>query len=99
MTAQLIRKLTAPSDVEQSTRSRALGQPESKSLIQRETDAPDHRAVRVFITEAGRSVFETLWPRVAEARSRKVRGVSGQKQRDVVGILQKMLYTVRKHGI
>lgn len=95
----LIRELAVYSVVEQSTLSRALDQLANDGLIRREADATDSRATRIFITEAGRTSFETLWPRMAEANSRMFRGISDDERRAFVGTLQKMLANIRKHEI
>lgn len=95
----LIRELAVYSVVEQSTLSRALDQLANDGLIRREADATDSRATRIFITEAGRTTFETLWPRMAEANSRMFRGISDDERRAFVGTLQKMLANIRKHEI
>lgn len=95
----LIRELAVYSVVEQSTLSRALDQLAEGGLIRRETDAVDSRATRIFITETGRSTFETLWPRMAEAHSRMFRGIPDDERRAFVGTLQKMLTNIRKHEI
>ncbi|RGP36536.1 MarR family winged helix-turn-helix transcriptional regulator [Pseudotabrizicola alkalilacus] len=95
----LIRELAVYSVVEQSTLSRALDQLATEGLIRRETDAVDSRATRIFITEAGRAAFETLWPHMSEAHARMFRGVSAEEQRAFVGTLQKMLTNIRKHEI
>ena len=93
----LIRELAVFSVVEQSTLSRALDQLEGDGLVRREADAADSRATRIFITEAGRATFETLWPRMAEAQSRMFRGIPEDERRAFVGTLQKMLTHIRKH--
>ena len=62
-------------------------------------DAADSRATRIFITEAGRAAFETLWPHMAEAQSRMFRGIPADERRAFVGTLQKMLTNIRKHEI
>jgi DNA-binding MarR family transcriptional regulator len=95
----LIRELAVFSVVEQSTLSRALDQLEGDGLVRREADAADSRATRIFITEAGRATFETLWPRMAEAQSRMFRGIAEDERRAFVGTLQKMLTNIRKHEI
>lgn len=95
----LIRELAVYSVVEQSTLSRALDQLAEGGLIRRETDAADSRATRVYITEAGRAHFETLWPRMAEAQERMFRGIGAEERRAFVGTLQKMLTNIRKHEI
>lgn len=95
----LIRELAVYSVVEQSTLSRALDQLAGEGLIRREADASDSRATRVFITEAGRATFETLWPRMAEANARMFRGIPEEERRAFVATLQKMLTNIRKHEI
>jgi DNA-binding MarR family transcriptional regulator len=95
----LIRELSVYSVVEQSTLSRALDQLAAEGLIRREADSTDSRATRVFITETGRTTFESLWPRMAEAHSRMFRGIPDDERRAFVGTLQKMLANIRKHEI
>ena len=95
----LIRELSVLTVVEQSTLSRALEQLTNDGLVRRETDAADSRAVRVFITDAGRTSFETLWPHMAEAQARMFRGIPEDERRAFVATLQKMLANIRKHEI
>jgi DNA-binding MarR family transcriptional regulator len=95
----LIRELAVYAVTEQSTLSRALDQMQTDGLIRRETDAADSRAVRIFITEAGRAVFEELWPHMAEAQARMFRGIPEDERRAFVATLQKMLVNIRKHEI
>jgi len=95
----LIRELAVYTVVEQSTLSRALDQMQADGLIRREADANDSRAVRVFISEAGRAAFETLWPHMAQAQARMFRGIPDDERRAFVGTLQKMLANIRKHEI
>lgn len=95
----LIRELSVLTVVEQSTLSRALEQLTNDGLVRREADASDSRAVRVFITDSGRSAFESLWPHMAEAQARMFRGVPEDERRAFVATLQKMLANIRKHEI
>ena len=95
----LIRELSVYIVAEQSTLSRALDQLAAEGLIHRETDPGDSRATRLFITEAGRATFETLWPRMAEAQARMFRGIPDEERQAFVGTLQKMLANIRKHEI
>ena len=95
----LIRELSVLTVVEQSTLSRALEQLTTDGLIRRESDAADSRAVRVFITDAGRASFESLWPHMAEAQARMFRGIPEDERRAFVATLQKMLANIRKHEI
>ena len=60
-----IGELAVYAVVEQSTLSRALDALAADGLVRRETDPTDSRTTRVFITDAGRAAFETLWPQMA----------------------------------
>lgn len=95
----LIRELAVYTVVEQSTLSRALEQLNADGLVRREADSADSRAVRVFITDAGRTAFETLWPHMAEAQARMFRGIPEAERAAFVATLQKMLANIRKHEI
>ncbi|MGB4825951.1 MAG: MarR family winged helix-turn-helix transcriptional regulator [Paracoccaceae bacterium] len=95
----LIRELAVYTVTDPSTLSRALDQLQAEGLIRREVDASDSRAVRVFINDPGRTVFETLWPQMATAQARMFRGIPEDERRAFVGTLQKMLTNIRKHEI
>ena len=95
----LIRELAVYAVTEQSTLSRALDQMQTDGLIRRETDSADSRAVRIYITEAGRAAFDDLWPHMAEAQARMFRGIPEDERRAFVATLQKMLVNIRKHEI
>ncbi len=94
----LVGELSLLTVVEQSTLSRALDQLQAGGMIRREADAADSRAVRVFVTDAGRACFETLWPHMAAAQARMFRGVPEDERRAFVGTLQKMLANIRRQG-
>ena len=97
MDALLIRDLAVYAVVEQSTLSRALDQLRAEGLIDRVTDALDSRAARVSITDAGRTAFETLWPKMAANYARMFRGIPDADRSAFVGTLQKMLANIRRH--
>ncbi len=95
----LIRELAIYTVVDPSTLSRALDQLQADGLIRREVDSADSRAVRVFVTDAGRSTFESLWPHMAKAQARMFRGIPEAERGAFVATLQKMLANIRKHEI
>ena len=97
--APLVGELAVYTVTEQSTLSRALDQLQADDLIRRETDTSDSRAVRVSITEAGRTVFSNLWPHMHDAQERMFRGIPEQERQAFVATLQKMLVNIRKHEI
>lgn len=95
----LIRELAIYTVVDPSTLSRSLDQLQADGLIRREVDSADSRAVRVFITETGRSTFESLWPHMAKAQARMFRGIPEAERQAFTATLQKMLTNIRKHEI
>ncbi|MFT4149461.1 MAG: MarR family transcriptional regulator [Paracoccaceae bacterium] len=95
----LIRDLAVYAVVEQSTLSRALDQLAADGLIRREVDSADNRAARIFLTEAGRTAFETLWPSMAESYARMFHGIPAEEKRAFVGTLHKLLANIRLHDI
>ncbi len=95
----LIRELAVYTVVDPSTLSRSLDQLQADGLIRREADITDSRAVRVFITDAGRNSFESLWPHMAAAQARMFRGIPEAERAAFVTTLQKMLTNIRKHEI
>ena len=95
----LIGELAVYAVVEQSTFSRALDKLVTDGLVRREADANDSRATRVYITDSGRAVFETLWPHMAATYARMFRGIPDDERSAFVGTLQKMLINIRKHEI
>ncbi len=94
-----ISELAVYTVVEQSTLSRALDQLVADGLIRREADIADSRATRVFITEAGRCAFETLWPSMAIAYQEMFAGITQEDRRTFVATLQTMLGNIRKHDL
>lgn len=95
----LIRDLAVYAVVEKSTLSRALDQLAADGLVRREVDSADNRATRVFLTEAGRAVFETLWPRMGESYARMFHGIPEEEKRAFVGTLHRILANIRLHDI
>jgi DNA-binding MarR family transcriptional regulator len=95
----LIRELAVLTVTEASTLSRALDQLQAEGLIRRESDAADARAVRVYVTDAGRASFDTLWPHMAAMTARMFRGIPDDDRRAFVATLQMMLTNIRKHEI
>lgn len=96
---QVIGQLALHAIVEQSTLSRAIDALEAEALVRRAADPLDSRAVRVFITEAGRAVFESLWPQMAETCQEMFLGISPDEQRAFVATLQKIHANIRKSEV
>ena len=97
MDGLLIRELAVYAVVELSTLSRALDQLEAQGLVQRVPDPSDNRASRVSITPAGRDVFETHWPTMAQAYEQMFENISDGERHAFVGTLKKILGNIRIH--
>lgn len=93
----LIRDLAVYAVVEPSTLSRALDGLEADSLVRRVTDGEDSRATRIYLTDAGRTQFEYLWPRMAQAYEKMFQGIGAEERRAFIGTLQIMLRNIRRH--
>lgn len=93
----LIRELAVYAVVEQSTLSRALESLTKDGLIRRETDPEDSRAVRVFLTDTGREVYECLWPHMSASYEAMFAGIGMDEKYAFVSTLKTMLRNIRKH--
>jgi len=96
--APLIRELAVYTVTDPSTLSRALDQLDAEGLIRREACTSDSRATRLHLTPAGRAVFETLWPRMAEAEAALFRGIPDAERRAFLATLQRILRNIRRHN-
>ena len=90
MDGQVIGQLAVHAIVEQSTLSRAIDALESDGMVRRAADGADSRLVRVFITEAGRTAFDALWPHMAGTYADLFAGIDPDEQRAFVATLQKI---------
>jgi DNA-binding MarR family transcriptional regulator len=93
----VISRLAVYAIVEQSTLSRVLDALESERLVRRTPDPEDSRATRVWITDEGRRVFESLWPTMRQSHDRMFVGIEVGEHAAFVATLQKILLNIRKH--
>lgn len=85
--------------VEQSTLSRAVEALVTDGMVRRETDPDDQRAARIFLTRAGRAVFDRMWPHMVESHDRMFAGIDAEERRAFLGTLHKMLANIRRPEI
>jgi DNA-binding MarR family transcriptional regulator len=95
MDGLLVGQLAVHAIVEASTLSRALDALQADGLVRRAADASDSRAVRVFITEAGREKFEAMWPHMAGTYAALFEGIDAEEAKAFVATLQKILGHIR----
>ncbi len=99
MDGQLIGQLAVHAIVEASTLSRAVDALQTDGLVRRAADAADSRSVRVFITQAGRAAFESLWPHMADTYQDMFAGIDPDEQRAFVATLQKIHANTQKSEV
>ena len=92
-----INTLSVFAVVEQSTLSRALDKLQADGLVTRAADPEDNRSFRVFLTDAGREVNESLWPHMRAEQDRMFAGVDDNQRAAFLNTLPKMLDNVRGH--
>ncbi|MGE4326211.1 MAG: MarR family winged helix-turn-helix transcriptional regulator [Pseudodonghicola sp.] len=83
--------------VEQSTLSRAVESLVNDGLVRRETDPDDQRASRIYLTRAGRTAFDRLWPHMAASHDRMFEGIPDEERHAFLGTLHRMLGNIRQH--
>jgi DNA-binding MarR family transcriptional regulator len=93
----VISRLAVYAVVEQSTLSRVLDTLEADGLVRRTPDQDDSRAMKIFITEAGRAAFEKLWPTMRQSYDKMFAGIGAAEHAAFVATLQKILVNIRKH--
>ncbi len=93
----VISRLAVYAVIEHSTLSRALDALETNGLVRRTPDPDDSRATRIWITDAGRAAFETMWPTMRDSYERMFAGIEPGEHAAFVATLQKILANIRKH--
>ncbi|WP_102224824.1 MarR family winged helix-turn-helix transcriptional regulator [Acidimangrovimonas sediminis] len=92
-----LNELAVYSVFEQSTMSRTLDTMAAAGWVRREASDSDNRVRRIYLTDAGRALFETLWPTMWEAFSAMFRGVGDSEYATFLSVLHRMLRNVRHH--
>lgn len=95
--APLIKELSVYAVTDQSTLSRVLNQLDTEGLIRRAPCPYDSRATHIHLTPAGRTMFEQLWPRMAEAQAGLFKDIPDAERLAFLATLQRMLRNIRKH--
>ncbi|NUW69249.1 MarR family winged helix-turn-helix transcriptional regulator [Vibrio coralliilyticus] len=88
------RDIAQKSKVENSTTTRTLDKLENLGLVERQPDPNSRRAFRIYLTDEGRALKETLLP-IPMAINQKLLSSLEPKERDeVIRLLQKMVAAV-----
>lgn len=94
-----IAELAVFAVTEQSTLSRNLDAMEEGGLVCRTVRENDARAREIAITEAGRDLFDAVWPRMHALHERMFRGIDPDEHRRFTDTLRKVLRNVRVHDV
>ncbi|MCQ8782090.1 MarR family winged helix-turn-helix transcriptional regulator [Mangrovibrevibacter kandeliae] len=92
-----VSELSVYAVIEQSTLSRTLDAMEAQGLLRREPQASDNRVRRVSLNEAGRALFEEVWPVMRAAFGTMFKGIDDGEYAAFVAVLQKILANIRRH--
>ncbi|MCC2520782.1 MarR family winged helix-turn-helix transcriptional regulator [Vibrio coralliilyticus] len=88
------RDIAQKSKVENSTTTRTLDKLENLGLVERQPDPNSRRAFRIYLTDEGRALKETLLP-IPMAINQKLLSSLEPKERDeIIRLLQKMVAAV-----
>src|SRR5690606_23059397 len=93
-----INELSVHAVTEQSTMSRTLDALEEQNLIRRQARPDDMRVREIYITEEGRTLFETFWPTMYDMYSHLFDGIDEAELRTMTGTLHKVLHNIRKQN-
>lgn len=94
-----INDLSVYAVTEQSTMSRTLEALESAGLVRRVERATDGRVREIYLTEAGRDLFESAWPLMHQGYQQMFSDIDPVERTGFVTTLQKILNNVRQHEI
>lgn len=92
-----INELSVYAVSEQSTMSRTLEALEAAGLVRREERQSDGRVREIYLTEAGRSHFDLIWPLLYDGYRKLFEGIDREERQAFVQTLQKMLRNVRRN--
>lgn len=94
-----INELSIYGVTEQSTMSRTVDALEEQGLIRRVARPDDMRIRDVSITDAGRAIFEDVWPIMYEDLRRMFKDIEDDEYKAFLTTLHKVLRNIRRHDI
>ncbi|MEO1677190.1 MAG: MarR family winged helix-turn-helix transcriptional regulator [Pseudomonadota bacterium] len=97
--ALTVNDLSVYSVAEQSSTSRLVEQMAGEALVTRRVSGEDSRVRLVELTDHGRTVFETVFPRMLEAEGQMLDGLGAGEREAFLATLRKILANVRQTPI
>ncbi len=88
------RDIAEKSKVENSTTTRTLDKLEKLGLVERQADPNSRRSFRIYLTDEGRALRETLLPIPVKVNKEALSSLALNEQKEMIRLLQKMVATV-----
>jgi DNA-binding MarR family transcriptional regulator len=88
------RDIAAKSKVENSTTTRTLDKLEKLELVERKADPNSRRSFRIYLTEKGKALQETLIPIPMKLNKELVSALDPQEQQQMISLLKKMVAAI-----
>ncbi|AAW88191.1 MarR family winged helix-turn-helix transcriptional regulator [Aliivibrio fischeri] len=88
------RDIAEKSKVENSTTTRTLDKLEKLGLVERQADPNSRRSFRIYLTDEGRALKETLLPIPIKVNKEILSSLDLNEQKEMIRLLQKMVAAV-----
>lgn len=88
---QMQRELSRKVAIEDATMVRTLDRMERDGLVRRERNPRDRRQIKIFLTEKGWALRDTLVPEAIEGNRSASRRLSGDEQRQLLDLLSRVI--------
>ncbi|MBA5761361.1 MarR family transcriptional regulator [Vibrio sp. 404] len=88
------RDIAEKSKVENSTTTRTLDKLEKLGLVERRDDPNSRRSYRIYLTEQGKAIKETLIPIPVAVNQQVLSSLNEQEQKQIIALLQKMVAAI-----
>ncbi|WP_063653921.1 MarR family winged helix-turn-helix transcriptional regulator [Aliivibrio fischeri] len=88
------RDIAEKSKVENSTTTRTLDKLEKLGLVERQADPNSRRSFRIYLTDEGRALKETLLPIPIKVNKEILSSLELNEQKEMIRLLQKMVAAV-----
>jgi DNA-binding MarR family transcriptional regulator len=91
-------KLADMLDMQPISVTRLVDRMESAGWIERRPDPADRRAVNLHLRDKAGPILEQMWERGAQTRQLAMKGISAEKQKEFLEILQQMRINLIKEN-
>ncbi|WP_281629446.1 MarR family transcriptional regulator [Vibrio sp. St2] len=88
------RDIAQKSKVENSTTTRTLDKLENLGLVERQPDPNSRRAFRIYLTDEGRALKESLVPIPMAINQKLLSSLEPEERDEIIRLLQKMVAAV-----